>query len=157
MRKKTIALLFGIGFGVGVLAGIIIAIGAVSLGSATENCGYTTTYCDTSAATGEFSTLLILGVVSAIVAGILILIARIAMLIQQAQRQQWAWFICTLIFGEICMLIWLIVEPEVPVMPVYVPVYQPLQPGYPPVYPTDGPYPPTSYPPHYQDPYQPRD
>lgn len=155
MRKKTIAILFGVGFGIGILAGIIIAIGAVSLGNAAASCDTSTSYCDTSTAMGGFSAFLVVGVLAAIAASILELIARIAILIKQAQRQQWAWFICTLLFGEICMLIWLIVEPEVLAMPQYAPIYQPpYRPDGP--YPSDGPYPPTSYPPYSQDPYRPQ-
>ena len=64
--------------------------------------------------------------------GIIELVGRIGMLIKQAKQQQWAWFVCTLLLGWICMLIYLIVWPETPqpVMPtpVYVPQYQPMPP-----------------------------
>lgn len=64
--------------------------------------------------------------------GIIELIGRIGMLIKQAKQQQWTWFVCTLLLGWVCMLIYLIVWPETPqpVMPtsVYVPQYQPMPP-----------------------------
>lgn len=162
MRKKTIAILFGVGFGLAIVASIVMVGGAVVLGNAASSCDYSTyssSYCNDSTAIGGFSALLILGGLLAMAGGILELIAWIAILIKQAQRQQWAWFICTLIFGSICMLIWLIIEPEQPRV-LYAPLYQPVQPGYPPAYPVDGPYPSTSYSspeqPYYQDPYRPQ-
>lgn len=42
------------------------------------------------------------------------LVARIGALIKQAKQQQWAWFVCTLLFGWICTLIYLIVWPMPP-------------------------------------------
>lgn len=51
--------------------------------------------------------------------GIVELVGRIGMLIRQAKQQQWAWFVCTLLLGWVCMLVYLIVWPETPqlVMP----------------------------------------
>lgn len=157
MRKKTIAILFGIGFGVAIVASFFYIGGVFALASTAANCDYSSySYCDTSPV-GDVALLLIGGLLY-LAGGILSTIAWIAVLIKQAQRQQWAWFVCTLLFSGICMLIWLIVEPEVPQVR-YAPVYQPVQPGYPPAYPTDSPYPPTSYPPsepYYGDPYRPQ-
>lgn len=160
MRKKTIAILFGLGFGLVVIATLFYIGGIATIASASASCDPMNAPCSS---TGEGG-----GLILSLVGGFLYLsgavlstIAWIAILIKQAQRQQWAWFVCTLLFNSICMLIWLIVEPEVPRVQ-YVPVYQPIQAGYPPVYPTDGPYPSTSYPsnqerPYYQDPYRPQE
>jgi hypothetical protein len=161
MRRKTIAILFGTGFGLAVIGTIVMIVGGAAIGAAAESCNASTTYCDPSAGAGGLSALLILGVLVIIAGSILTMISWIAALVKQAQRQQWAWFICTLLFSGICTLLWLIIEPDVPNVPQYVPVYQPMQMGYPPTYPTDGPYPPTSYPPagqppYYQDPYRPQ-
>lgn len=43
--------------------------------------------------------------------GVIGLVGRIGTMIKQAKRQQWAWFICTLLFGWICQLVYLIVWP----------------------------------------------
>ncbi len=158
MRKKTIAILFGLGFGIAVVATLFYAGGIAVFASAASSCDYSSySTCDTSAESGGV-VLTVLGGLLYLAGAVLTTISWIAILIKQAQRQQWAWFVCTLLFSGICMLIWLIVEPEVPQV-AYVPVYQPVQPAYPPAYPTDNPYPPTSYPPsepYYGDPYRPQ-
>lgn len=162
MRRKTIAILFGTGFGLALIGTLVMFVGGAAIGAAAASCDSSTTYCDPSAGMeGGLSALLILGILVITAGSILTMISWIATLIKQAQRQQWAWFICTLLFSGICTLLWLIIEPDVPAVPQYVPVYQPLQAGYPPAYPGDGPYPPTSYPPagqppYYQDPYRPQ-
>lgn len=162
MRKKTIAILFGLGFGLGIIAAMIYVGGIIGIISTAESCSsYSSSYaaCDPTTQGGSIGLVLLAGL-TALGAGVLSTISWVAILIKQAQRQQWAWFVCTLLFGSICMLIWLIVEPEVSPVPQYAPVYQPAQPAYPPVYPTNGPYPHTSYPPaeqpYYQDPYRPQ-
>ncbi|HXR66460.1 MAG TPA: DUF3824 domain-containing protein [Ktedonobacteraceae bacterium] len=160
MRRKTIAILFGTGFGLSVIGSIIMFAGGAAIGAAAASCDSSTTYCDPSAGIGGLSVLLILGGLVIAAGGILATISWIAALVKQAQRQQWAWFICTLLFSGICTLLWLIIEPDVPNVQ-FVPVYQPMQAGYPPAYPTDGPYqpnafPPTGQPPYYQDPYRPQ-
>jgi hypothetical protein len=158
MKKKTIAILFGVGFGITILATILMVAGSAAIGAAAASCDASQTYCDPSASTGGFSALIILGVLGMIAGGILSTISWIAVLIKQAQRQQWAWFICTLIFSGICTLLWLIIEPDVPAVPQYASAYQPVQAVYPPAYPTDGPYSSNPYPsaqqPYYQDPYR---
>lgn len=129
MRKKTIAILFGIGFGLSLLAAFLLIGGIVSLSSAVASCSdYSSSSCSAPASTGGFVALLLLGSLVALGGEILTIISWVAILIKQAQRQQWAWFICTLLFGGICMLIWLIIEPEVPAAPRYAVAY----PGYPP-------------------------
>lgn len=152
MRKKTIAILFGIGFGLAVISMLVIFGGVIALSTAAAQCDNSSSYCDPSAGVGGYLAMVVLGGLIATAGSVLSLIAWIAIMVKQAQRQQWGWFICTIIFGSIPMLLWLILEPEVPAVPPYMAVYQP---GYPPVYPTDGP-PPTIYPSSYQDPYQPQ-
>lgn len=67
--------------------------------------------------------------------GIIELIGRIGMLIRQAKQQQWIWFVCTLLLGWVCMIVYLFVWPETPQpllsTPAYAPQYQPM-PSYPP-------------------------
>ncbi|HEY3991382.1 MAG TPA: hypothetical protein VGM01_00760 [Ktedonobacteraceae bacterium] len=161
MRKKTIAILFGLGFGIVIIATFFYIGGIAAMASASASCDsslYAT--CSSTGESGGLALLLVGGLLY-LGGAVLSTIAWVAILIKQAQRQQWAWFVCTLLFNSICMLIWLIVEPEVPRVQ-YVPVYQPIQAGYAPVYPTDGPYSSTSYPsnqerPYYQDPYRPQE
>lgn len=152
MRKKTIAILFGIGFGLSIVSIIVMFGGIAALGNAAAQCNYSSTYCDPSAGMGGYIALLVFGGLVALAGSVLSTISWVAIMVKQAQRQQWGWFVCTILLGSIPMLLWLILEPEVPAAPQYVAVYQP---GYPPAYPTDGP-PPTSYPPSYQDPYRPQ-
>ena len=168
MRKKTIAILFGLGIGLAVVATFFYVGGGITMANASASCDYSTySTCNTAGESGGVALMLVGGLLY-LGGAVLSTIAWIAVLIKQAQRQQWAWFVCTLLFSSICMLIWLIVEPEVPKVQ-YVPVYQPIQTGYAPVYPTDGPYPSTPYPqnpstsyspnmesPYYQDPYRPQ-
>lgn len=40
------------------------------------------------------------------------LVGRIGALIKQAKQQQWGWFVCTLLLGWVCLLIYLIVWPQ---------------------------------------------
>jgi hypothetical protein len=55
------------------------------------------------------------------------LIALIGGLIKQAKRRQWGWFVCTILFGVLCLVIYLIVVPDAPAYRVYQPKqdYQP--------------------------------
>ena len=82
-------------------------------------------------------------VLFALAGSVVELIGRIGMLIRQAKQQQWAWFVCTLLLGWICMLIYLIVWPETPppvmLAPVYAPQYQPMT-AYPYQVPQQPPY-----------------
>lgn len=126
MRKKTIVLLFSVGFGLYFLGAMAVMVSAVILSSAQQGC---VPNCDPASTTGLVFLIVMSGLAS--LAGyIMFMIAWIATLVKQAQRKQWAWFVCTLLFSGICMLIWLIVEPE---------VAQYIVPFYPPGY----PYPPT--------------
>lgn len=59
------------------------------------------------------------GAYFAVIAGVLFLtasvlglIAWIGALVNQGKQQQWGWFICTLLFGGIVLLIYLIAVPE---------------------------------------------
>lgn len=144
MRKKTIVILFSVGFSLYFLGAISIGIAAVILGTAQQGC---MPNCDPTSATGMIL-MMVISSMAALVGYILFMVAWVATLVKQAQRKQWAWFVCTLLFSSICMLIWLIVEPEV--AQYVVPLYQPVQPmGM--SYPSGYPYPPTpSYSPEAQ-------
>ena len=135
MRKKTIVILFSVGFGLYFLGVLSVMVSAVVLSSAQQGC---LPNCDPASTTGLIFLMTMSGIV-ALAGYIMFMIAWIATLVKQAQRKQWAWFVCTLLFSGICMLIWLIVEPEV--AQFVVPFYQPAQQvgvAYPPGY----PYPP---------------
>lgn len=67
------------------------------------------------------------------VASVLGLIAWIGTLINQGKQQQWGWFICTLLFGGIALLIYRIAVPErLPQLPV--PDYGQVSEPQPPIY-----------------------
>lgn len=71
-------------------------------------------------------------------------ISWIGALVRQGQQQQWGWFVCTLLFGGIVLLIYLIAVPESsPQLPVpgYGQVYQYQPPMY---YPPNQPFYPSS-------------
>jgi len=71
---------------------------------------------------------LLIAVVFFLTGSVLGLIAWIGTLIKQGKQGQWGWFICTLLFGGIALLIYLIAVPEKsPQFPVpsYGQVYQP--------------------------------
>lgn len=55
-----------------------------------------------------------LGEVLMVAAGVLLIITWIGALIKQAKQQQWAWFVCTLLFSPLCLWIYLLAVPEAP-------------------------------------------
>lgn len=126
MRKKTIAILLGIGTALGIIGLVAFFAGAAIAGSAcSPDCsGQATPLVPTIAAfvgLGLFLIGMILGFVS-----------WIGALVRQAKRQQWGWFAGTLISGvvagvltSICMLIYLLAVPE---QQAFFPVYLPMQP-----------------------------
>ncbi|HTK09710.1 MAG TPA: hypothetical protein VL485_21240 [Ktedonobacteraceae bacterium] len=83
-------------------------------------------------------------IVTIFVASLLGIIAWIGTLIKQVRLKQWGWFICTVLFTGIAMLIYLLTVPETSPQvlgpgngqiyqsqpPMY---YPPSQPSYPPV------------------------
>jgi membrane protease YdiL (CAAX protease family) len=75
-----------------------------------------------------------ISVLLVIAASVLGVIAWIGALIKQAKQEQWGWFICTLLFSGIVLLIYLIVvsenSPQLP-LPGYGQVYQPQSPTQP--------------------------
>lgn len=82
------------------------------------------------------------------VASVLGLIAWIGALITQGKQQQWGWFICTLLFGGLVLLIYLIAVPESsPSWPV--PGYGQVSQPQPPIYAAPNP---SSYPSSPNDP-----
>ncbi len=72
-------------------------------------------------------TLATLGTAFSLLGAVTGLIALIGGLIKQAKRRQWGWFVCTILFGVICLVIYLIVVPDAPAYRVYQPKqdYQP--------------------------------
>lgn len=91
------------------------------------------------------------------IAGILGIIAWIGALVKQGRQEQWVWFVCTLLFGGLVVLIYLLAVPESsPQLPVpgYGPAYPPYPPqqSYPPQPPTYYPQNQPSYPPPPHDP-----
>jgi hypothetical protein len=58
--------------------------------------------------------LFVAGIVVALMAAILAVIAWIFALIRTAERQHWGWFVTMLVFGGIVTLIWSFVGPDAP-------------------------------------------
>ena len=71
--------------------------------------------------------LVALGTAFSLLGAVTGLIALIGGLIKQAKRRQWGWFVCTILFGVLCLVIYLIVVPDAPTYRVYQPKqdYQP--------------------------------
>ncbi|SRR5258707_4579439 len=67
------------------------------------------------------STLAVLGAVFSLLGTVAGLIAWIGGLVKQARQRRWGWFVCTFLFGLLCLAIYLIVVPEVPSYRVYQP------------------------------------
>jgi hypothetical protein len=74
------------------------------------------------------STLAALGTVCSLLGTVAGLIAWIGGLVKQARQRRWGWFVCTFLFGLLCLAIYLIVVPEAPSYRVYQPG-QDYQPG----------------------------
>lgn len=130
MRKKTIVILTLVGLGLYVVSIIAIALSAITLTSTLSSCSPD---CPLSPSGGLIAGLII-GYVILLAGSIVNIVAWVGTLISQAKRQQWAWFVCTILFGIICMWIYLIAVPEAPtpVMLAYYPypvgqAYQPMQ------------------------------
>jgi len=104
MRKKTLVILYLLGLALALLA-LAISIAVIFFQCPTSTCP-------------SLPGPAILGVVLAgilTVAGtVLIAIVWIRILIIQAQQQQWTWFVWTLLFGWVTVLLYLIKVPETP-------------------------------------------
>lgn len=113
MRKKTIILLYVLGLlfsGVAVITFLLAMMHVMHLG-------------------GPF--LAVIAVVLFLTGSVLGLIAWIGTLINQGKQEQWGWFVCTLLFGGIVLLIYLIAIPErlpLSLAPGYGQVFQPQAP-----------------------------
>ncbi len=107
MRKKTLVILYILGWALALLA----------LASALISIAVIFSQCPTSTCPSPPGPV-ILGLVLAgilIVAGmVLLVIAWIRILMNQAQRQQWTWFVWTFLFSWVAMAIYLIKVPETP-------------------------------------------
>lgn len=129
MRKKTLVTLTLTSAGLYVVGISIIILTSVLLASTLSGCSP-----DCSSPPAGIIVGFIISYLMIIAASIVSIVAWIGMLIKQAKQQQWGWFVCTLLFGYITMIIYLIAVPEVQeLMPVYY-VPAPGQP-YPPVQP----------------------
>ena len=153
MHKKTLVILFILAAACGILA--IIAEAPMILWTA---------QCSPDA--GTCSSLPPSAIIGLILAGLFMLASAtlgmtcwIAMLIKQAKRQQWSWFVCTILFGWIPMLIYLIVVPEMELPTIAMFQYQAYAPGIPqyqqPYAPGAQPYQPYPYPPQSRGEMQP--
>ena len=115
-RKKTLIILY------------LLGLALVSLGLVSELITVLT-ICPTSTAStcisvpGPAILVVVLGSISSLAGLVLFVIAWIRTLMKQAQRQQWTWFVWTLIFSWITMAIYLITVPETlePVQPANAP------------------------------------
>lgn len=140
MRKKTLVILSVLSIGLAIVGVVAFAVGGTLFASSVENCS--SVRCATSAPDGLGWLGIVVGIVLFIVSAVLGIIAWVGGLVKQAQQQEWAWFICTLLFGNLCLWIYLIAVPERPqyAVPIYMPVYPPMQPyqGYPPQQPYEG-------------------
>lgn len=122
MRKKTIVILFT----VAIILCVHASIAEMPMLAWSAQCKGTSDCAGPSA-------LAILGIVLAALSGItgsvLFFIAFIGTLIKQAKQQQWSWFVCTLLFSWITLVIYLIKVPEMEQPAMAVPQYQPFSPG----------------------------
>jgi len=132
MRKKTIAILFTVGM---ILCALALIAKVPTNGWLAQCKG--TSVCASPSPSVILA--IVLTVLFGIASSVLLVIAHIGMLIKQAKRQQWGWFVCTILFSWITMLIYLIRVPEVDqsTMVDYParPQYEPYAPGlqqYPP-------------------------
>lgn len=128
MSKKTIWILFIVGMALTIIGAIAYTVTIVSVvTSSIPTTGSTPTQPDVNGMLTGFG----IAIPFLIAGSIVELVGRIGLLIKQAKQQQWAWFVCTLLLGWVCMLVYLIVWPETPQLvmaaPVYVPQYQPTQ------------------------------
>ena len=116
MRKKTMVTLFIAGSVLEVLAFVFAMISVVAMSSSCSNGS-----CASAPASAVF--LIVLAVICSIAGTVLLAISWIGVLIKQAQRQQWVWFILTILFSYVTMIIYWIAVPE-----NVVPAMQPYQP-----------------------------
>lgn len=139
MRRKTLAILTFISLGF-----VLVTLVASTIVTAA-----TAVYCSSPNPNGcppptlppsapPLALLLVSGIgeVLMVAAGVLQIITWIGALIKQAKQQQWAWFVCTLLFSPLCLWIYLLAVPEAPTTPNLVstqraqPIYQPYAQGY---------------------------
>lgn len=129
MRKKTLVILTLIGLGLSVIGVIIITLLFISL--TFPNC-LSLNICGGEPNRPVISIIaLAIGAILILASSVIQIVAWIGALVKQAKQQQWAWFVCTILFGALCMWLYLIIVPEMPVrqvmMPVYVQPYPPYQ------------------------------
>jgi hypothetical protein len=110
MRKKTIAILYILA-----LLFLVLAIISIFVANATssQNCpNVGSCYNNSSSISSQGVAFIILFLVLFFVAIVLGMIAWIGALVKQGKQDQWSWFVCTLFFGGLALLIYLIAVPE---------------------------------------------
>jgi hypothetical protein len=115
MRKRILEKLTVGGFGLFVLGVIIFVLSGAGSFSA-----------------GGFIAGILFGYLILMGGIVLQTVAWVGALIAQAKRQQWGWFVCTIIFGFLSLWLYLLIVPEAPEPEVATPVafsYPPMQ-GY---------------------------
>lgn len=133
MRKKTLVILTLISLGlflVGIVSLMVFSAAASTITCSSPACPMPSG--PPPEPSGGLIIGFIFGYVLILAAGVFHFIAWLGTMVKQAKRQQWGWFICTILFGLICTWIYLIAEPEVlePMVPVYKRPYQPEEPVY---------------------------
>jgi hypothetical protein len=119
MRKKTLVILF-------ILSNAVFVVGLVDIFVANILAAPVVSHCTTSCTSSDLlrdpslligSVVLVVCYAVSLVLGITVLIGA---LVKQAKQQQWAWFVCTFLFGflplfgDIYLLIYLVAVPETP-------------------------------------------
>ena len=105
MRKRTLETLFILGL---LLSFLALVPALISLAAISSLCSYG----NCSSVPVSAMILIILASIMVFAGSILIMVSWVLVLIKQAQQQQWAWFVCTLLFSYIPMVIYFIVVPE---------------------------------------------
>jgi len=104
MRKRTLETLFILGL---LLSFLALVPALISLAAISSLCSYG----NCSSVPVSAMILIILASIMVFAGSILIMVSWVLVLIKQAQ-QQWARFVCTLLFSYIPMVIYFIVVPE---------------------------------------------
>lgn len=105
MRKKTLVMLFILGLILECVALVPVVMGIAAISSQCSN-----GTCTTVPGLAIFG--FILAGILSLAGTVLLAISWIGVLIKQAQRQQWAWFVLTILFSYITMVIYWIAVPE---------------------------------------------
>ncbi len=107
MKRSLSRLLYLIGLGITIVAGILLGVSLI--GSTTSTDAY-------GASTGSIGNPVLFGIALFLMfaAAIPLLIAWIGALVKMAQLSRWGWFVCLFFFSGITMLIYIFAGPETP-------------------------------------------